>query len=252
MVSELDLANNPGMGDAGVAAILTALPARFQALNMSHIRFGDGGAAALVGALRRAPELRELLLTQTGIGRLGDDRVRALAEALPPTLTKLRLSGDGIGREGTHALAEAFKRLPMLSELYYSYLEEESIPILVPALIHLRNITVLDFTFSRLGDEGASALAAVLPRLTALSRLKLNANRIGNAGTAALAAVLPHLTALSVLDLSSNDIGAEGAVALAAVLPRLTALSFLDVRENAIRDWDVIRRAAPPGCVVQI
>jgi hypothetical protein len=24
------------------------------------------------------------------------------------------------------------------------------------------------------------------------------------------------------------------------------------VRENAIRDWDVIRRAALPGCVVQI
>ena len=184
---ELNLSNQY-VGDAGAAALgaaLQALPTiRFTGLHLGSNELTAEGVASVAPALRRpwgGGGRRELFVS--GNRGLGDAGVAALAKALPPSLTELFISDTGCGDDGLVALAAA---LPALTRLEYLHCSDN------PAA----------------GDRGWAALAGALPSLPALQAIRAYAS-------------------------DSHGMGSEGAVALAAALPRCPRL----------RDVFVMRRS---------
>ena len=118
----------------------------------------------------------------------------------PPSLTRLNVMGNRLGRHGTAALVDS------------------------PAL---GNLTALDLSCNQIRSDGARALASS-PHLANLTSLGLYANSLGDQGLLALIRS-PYLTRLTELDISrwGRDVTAVGIRELAAWpgLARLTRLA---------------------------
>eukprot|EP01045_Picozoa_sp_COSAG04_P010297 COSAG04_NODE_625_length_11793_cov_11.719942_11_plen_301_part_00 len=115
----LNAHTNPGLGDAGVAALAKALPPSLETLGIADTGCGDDGLVALSAAL---PTLTRLASLRCG----GNTAARArgwvaLAGALPslPALERLSASGNtGMGSEGAAALAAAIPQCPRLDSAW--------------------------------------------------------------------------------------------------------------------------------------
>jgi uncharacterized protein (TIGR02996 family) len=200
---ELDLGNNPGLGRAGVQALVgSPHVVNLTSLLLHNNALGDKVAADLAGSphLRR---LRELWLSGNAFGDVG---VVALARAVHLTgLAELDLRDNHFGDGGARALSYDAGR---------------------------DALTTLWLTNNRIGPAGAWALAGTshLPRL---ARLYLNHNHVGDDGALAFASS-PHRPALRELDLRHCGIRDDGALALAGS-PHLDHLELLWLGGNRVR-----------------
>ena len=150
ILRKLDVTNNRGMGDEGVAMLAKALPPTLEVLSMARTGCGDAGMVAI------AATLPSTHIEALDLGWNPDVRETgwlALAAAMPhtPALKVLWLSDSrGMNDAGVQALAGSLPRTLALEEL---------------------NLGACSF-----GDEGGRALAMVLPLCFCLTRLEVRRN----------------------------------------------------------------------------
>ncbi|CAF1091081.1 unnamed protein product [Adineta ricciae] len=117
------------------------------------------------------------------------------------TLTKLDLSSNRIGAEGTRHIGDA---LPTNMTL-----------------------TKLDLSSNQIGAEGTRHIGDALPTNMTLTKLDLSSNQIGAEGARHIGDALPTNMTLTKLDLSSNQIGAEGAQLIEDALDRNASVNMV-------------------------
>jgi len=153
------------------------------------------------------------------VGRWSENDTCAFANALPPGLTLLDLSGfgmgyieDGKGDAVTVALAEGLRHL-----------------------MNLRFLGLSDVGIGYWGERGAQALGKSLSDFPYLTNLDLSANWIGSSGdpgTLALAEGLNSTSYLKVLNFGDNYIGSTGGAGgkmLINIMPHLICNGLKEV-----------------------
>jgi uncharacterized protein (TIGR02996 family) len=194
-------------------------------LSLGGNSFGDEGVDTLIrlGLLGRLHAL-DLWNTQTTA-----QGVRRLAREVDG-LTRLRLDGTDLGREGVAAIADApgLGRLTRL-ELAWCHLPSVAVHELVNSP-YLSRVEYLALGGNPIGDRGAKSLAG-WRRLSQLRLLFLNRTGLSAAGVEALA-TSGGLAGVTSLWLSENDLRGGGAAALAGChdLPLLHTLSLSRAR----------------------
>jgi hypothetical protein len=234
-----------GLGAAGIAALVAALPPghRVETLYLGCNLIDADGVAPLAGRIADDGTVRALWLKRNPIG---DDGLRRVADALRAntTVRVLDLTNTGITGAGLRVLAGALRdRGVPLERLYlggnaFGPADAET----MAGLLRDVGLTGLHTDAGRLGDAGAATLAAALGEVTGRRvELGLGGNGIGVPGVRALAARLDRLDALDlarppsarVLLAEPNEVGDEGAAALAAALPG-SGLRRLDLRHTGV------------------
>jgi hypothetical protein len=119
-LQELDL-HCCGLGAHGCVPLGTALPAGLRCLDLGDNRLiGDAGIFALVEAMPRLSKLRLLNISSCGISQKG---LAMLANTLPAEIEVLELSGNELFDNGAFALAEVIPRLGQLYRLNMKFCE---------------------------------------------------------------------------------------------------------------------------------
>ena len=186
-LQQLNLVSNQlcGEGACSVARAIRAHTALLRLDLSSNSFFGPQQtqcAAEAIGALTGLQHLN-ICCTRLGAGG-GQVGLFGLVGRLCE-LQSLECSGNAVGAQGLHGMAESFQRLTQLQYLYLGY--------------------------NDLQDEGAALVAQAVRPLTGLRHLSLDGNELGDAAARHLAAAIPALTALRCLDLSVNRFGEDGA-----------------------------------------
>ncbi|XP_078682091.1 uncharacterized protein LOC144916679 isoform X1 [Branchiostoma floridae x Branchiostoma belcheri] len=209
LLEELDLTENPALGDAGMEVLqvgLSSVP-HLAVLCLGGRYFGIGltavGMSSLAPYMCHLVGLRELDIS--GNYKIGDTGLESLTTVLHTftAMQVLLLSCIGIGPTGMRTL--------------------------VPALCKLTRLIKLDITGNAIGDPGLECLAAILHHLTAMKVLDLSGTRISDRGISSLIKALPRLVQLQVLDVRGNNIGDSGIVSL---VQTLCQPSSLDMEQN--------------------
>ncbi|CAH1256141.1 NKPD1 [Branchiostoma lanceolatum] len=275
LLEELDLSDNPTLGDAGMEVLqdgmkvledgLFSVP-HLAVLSLKRVGMTSTGMKSLAPNMRHLAELRELDISENEIGDAG---VEVLKDGLScvPHLAVLRLKRVGMTSEGMKYLAPNMRHLAELRELDISEnqignaaleslttillkftamqelglsrtgISATGIRKLIPALRHLTGLIKLDISGNRIGDTGLESLITILHNFTAMQELDLSWTGISATGMSKLVPALRHLTRLIKLDINWNDdIGDPGLEFLAAILHHLTAMKVLVLRKIGISD----------------
>jgi len=149
---------------------------------------------------------------------LGCDGAKALARHCEGEIRELVLKGNGIGVEGSKALAMALE--------------------------HNTTLTALDIEKNDVGNDGAVQFACALQQNRTLNKLSLSSTRIRWEGASAIADALEHNETVNDLCLGNtndsihiwwdNNIGDEGADAIASALRLNTSLRRLDISRSHV------------------
>lgn len=193
----LDLTHVTGVTDAGVARLLSGLPA-LEVVKFERTAAGDLAFAALVRAA--GPNLREVVWRWGQVSAAG---LAALAGRALPRLERLDLTHNDLGPAGGRALAQAR----------------------MPGLRHLK------LAETRIGGEAATALIAGLATPSLVTLDLADALAGDPDGAARAIAARTDWTGLRTLGLDHDFIGPDGFVALAAA-PQLAGLVDLWIRDN--------------------
>ncbi|AIN95456.1 hypothetical protein LPMP_050150 [Leishmania panamensis] len=255
-VTFLDLSHNE-LGDDGAISIASMLRGNthVQYLNLSHNNMTDAGGIALASAFipnvspsGQPGQWNRTLFTLVLMGnRLGDDTLLAMgnAAACHRDLTRVDLSWNTVGENGTKCLMRAYERNPLcVYELAANAIGDEGAVYLCEALQRHggKTQTTLNLYRNSISCPGAEAVGRLVASSSIMQDVSLACNTIGFKGVQALqhqltdAAVIASCT-LRTLNLSDNWIGDEGAASVAAVIKAdLPSLERLDVSENKITD----------------
>lgn len=255
-IVSLDLSHNE-LGDEGAMAManLLRVNATLQHLNLSHNNMTDVGGIALasafipnVSATGQPGQWNRTLYTLNLMGnRFADDTLLALsnAAACHRDLTRVDLSWNDVGPNGTKCLTRALQRNPLCVYLLAAnQLGDEGTAHLCEALLRHggRSQLALNLYNNEISYSGANAVGQLLARTSVIQDVSLAGNTIGFKGAQALQ---QHLTDFAVLtacplrflNLSDNWLGDEGATSVAAIIAAdLPALERLDVSDNQITD----------------
>ncbi|KAI8513104.1 hypothetical protein Bbelb_097430 [Branchiostoma belcheri] len=206
LLEELDLSENPYLGDAGMEVLQVGLSSvphlavlRLRAVNMTAV-----GMSTLAPYMHHLVGLRELDISCNY--KIGDTGLESLTTVLH-TFTAMQVLGlreTGISPTGMRTL--------------------------VPALCKLTRLIKLDIgNNADIGDLGLKCLAAILHHLTAMKVLVLRSTGMSDRGISSLIKALPHLVHLQALDVKFNNIGDSGIVSL---VQTLCQPSSLDMEQN--------------------
>jgi Ran GTPase-activating protein (RanGAP) involved in mRNA processing and transport len=252
----LDLSHN-ALGDEGAMTIANLLRVNttLQHLNLAHNDISDVGGIAIasafipnVSATGQPGQWNRTLYTLILMGNaLADDTLLALsnAAACNRDLTRIDLSWNKVGPNGTRCLTRAFQRNPLcVYQLAANALGDEGTTHLCEALQRHggRSQLSLNLYNNEISYSGANAVGQLLAQTSVVQDVSLAGNTIGFKGAQALQ---QHLTDFAVLaacplrflNLSDNWLGDEGAASVAAIIAAdLPALERLDVSDNQITD----------------
>jgi Ran GTPase-activating protein (RanGAP) involved in mRNA processing and transport len=181
MLRSLNLSQNPAVGEAGWARVITTLRSirTLRRLALQANGISAQGGVALGELLANAPALRELDLLGNVLGCAG---VGAIARGLSTnsSLHVLNLRSNRVGDEGAEELGLALKTN--------------------------RTLYALLLSWNRIGDRGAAALAHGLASNARLRELNLLENCISDKGAEALREGLQANSTLSCCSLQANKV----------------------------------------------
>jgi len=183
---------------------------RLTSLDLSSNALGEAGGLALGDLVAHNQTILSLRLCACP---LGDDAVRALAEALGRNVSLATIDfskSSGVSPEGAALLAGALKTNSMLASLRLSG--------------------------TRTGNPGAEALAKVLKTNTSLRDLDLSDTTLDDKGAVALAAALAVNRGLETLNIGNTNVGDAGAKALCDALAKNVSLRAIDLGPNPRMD----------------
>jgi len=177
---------------------------------------GPVQAGLITAAAAHSPLVRHLLLGTNG---LGTDGSRAVADALEPGhgIETLYLGCNLIGPAGVDALADRLAGDDTVKALWLKRnpVGDEGVRRLAAALAGNTSIRTLDLVNTGITVTGLTALAAALAAGPRRQRLYLGGNGFGPEAVPALARLI-HEAGIRELYLSANDLGDDGTAALAA------------------------------------
>jgi hypothetical protein len=177
---------------------------------------GPVQAGRIVAAAAHSPLVRHLLLGTNG---LGTDGTRAVADALTPGhgIETLYLGCNRIGPAGVDALADRLAADDTVKALWLKRnpVGDQGVATLAGALSGNTGIRTLDLVNTGLSVTGLTVLAdALAGREHRLQRLYLGGNGFGPEAVPALARFI-HEAGICELYLSANHLGDDGVAALA-------------------------------------
>jgi len=188
----------------------SAADPRVKTLYLEQNKLGDAEALLVAQALSGH---RSLCFLGLGDNTIGDDGVRAIADAVSRTsapLANLGLSNNAVGDAGACLLAGALEKSAALE--------------------------VLDLRGNKIGPAGAARLSQAVQRAPRLRKLKLGENAVGDAGARDLAAALQRCEGLEELALESNGITDIGCKSIVEALEAGCNLRTLLLRGNQLSD----------------
>ena len=192
--------------------------------NLQHLEYlnlsfnqtiGRGGAVNLITSLTKFSTIKELDLSDTGIGF---EDCKALSELLATSkCIKVLVICDEVG----------------LDEFILS---SDSVQLIVDGLSHNTSLEKLIIKYSNFSSENVFQLASVLRVNTRLKELDIGCGNIQSSDSIHLAKALEEntTTQLQTLRLSGNPIESEGAVAFADMLATNKSLTELYMSECSI------------------
>lgn len=253
-VTRLDLTQN-NLGDEGALAITELLRVNtcITLLNLSHNGITDVGGVALASAFiptvspTGAPgQWNKTLFTMILMGNdLGDDTLLAFSNATVCNrdLTRVDLSWNHVGPQGTNCLWRCFQRNPLVNFfLMANEIGDEGTVHLCDAVKRFggRSQTSLNLYRNNITHRGAEAVGKLLQHNSTLLEVNLTGNSIGQKGMLALKQCLlegEEDCNLHSLNLSNNLLGDEGAIQLAELIAgNISALIHVDCSNNNITD----------------
>jgi len=198
-----------GLQCARNIASLLGQQSSLKCLNFEEANLSDEMFVEIAAALRKQPQIEELNLSMSNIGRNG---CVALGNALEgmrnPNLETLHLDHNEVDDEGLHALVAGLINCHDLTSLY---LNENGLITGVglrslSTLLQSDNCCLehLDLDQTNIDNDGVAVLAAGLARLPTLKKLHLSDNRISDEGLQALVRGLGSCNLLEELYLSRN------------------------------------------------
>jgi hypothetical protein len=245
----------------GVAAVLSRpesqpLQQRLTSFQVRHcLSLGDEGAAALIHALKRYPQLTDLEISNCGATVEG---VRTLDAVLqePGTLPSVRdinVSGNPLGDDGVTALARALGlwRVQGRPGPWGLHLQDTQMtPTGLGAVVQtisanpglFERLATLDVFQNRVGGDALTRLAQILPQLPGLASVRwLGGMQVGPGAVVALAAAAKEPGALPQVQKVHlgewvGDVGVQAlaeALRLPDTLPQLKSLILCDVMTDA-------------------
>ena len=230
-------------------------------LDLSSCKFSSGGAAALAKGIMHCANLKILNLSYCDIGT---DGARALGNGIKIlSLQVLDISNNGIGHEGTLALARGCLKTIRLLDLSLNAIRSEGLMVLsseikkrrsnlislnlacnnidligIEALVQglscCPGLQALDIGFNGIGSNGMSVLVSGLKANQSLQNLSLNNNNLCSQGMITLVDGLNYWRSIEVLDISDNKLCSKGMPALATGLQLLENLEVLQLSQNQI------------------
>eukprot|EP00984_Skeletonema_dohrnii_P001057 scaffold329_cov92-Skeletonema_dohrnii-CCMP3373.AAC.8 len=240
-LSDLTFEHSIGLQCARNIAVLLGQQSSLKYLSFEDNNLGDGIFVEIATALSTQPQIEELNLFSSNIGRNG---CVALGNALDgmrnPNLATLYLDHNGIDDEGLHALVEGLRKCRKLTSLRLSgnrLITGAGLRSLSTLLQseHCR-LEHLGVEQTNMDNDGVAVLAAGLARLPTLKKLDLASNHIGDQGLQALVGGLVNYCNIEHLRLAWNVFSVSGLNSLVELVKRATILKSLNVCGNAVDD----------------
>ncbi|KNC97964.1 uncharacterized protein SPPG_06952 [Spizellomyces punctatus DAOM BR117] len=202
---------------------------------MPHHGLGPKGAHALAQVLEGNTTLKRIDLTNNWIESGGAYLGRSLQ--INRALVYLNLTGNRLGYEGSHEIAEMLQFNASLKTLILkdNKLGDREAQLFSEGLRQNSCLQVLDLSYNEIGDIGAIALGVGLVGNDALKELNLGWNQIRHRGIAGLLNGLKDNLILTHLNLESNGLGENGA-AVASFLLKNNAIQVLNLRRTRCGD----------------
>ena len=150
------------------------------------------------------------------------------------TIRELHLSDTGIGFEDCKVLGELLASSGYIKVLDISdnNLSPDSIQLNVDGLSHNTSLEKLDMRRCSIQGEGAVCLANAMERNSTLREFNIDNNPIGSEGAVAFASMLKKNQCLRKLWLNHSSVGVEGALVLIGSLKHNTTLEKLKLSEK--------------------
>mmetsp|Transcript_16202 Transcript_16202/g.26992 ORF Transcript_16202/g.26992 Transcript_16202/m.26992 type:complete len:376 (+) Transcript_16202:75-1202(+) len=221
-------------------------------LNLAQSFGGPRPSMALARAIRVCGSLTSIDLSRNKLTSFGRDLsgLQSVASAIAESslLTRLDLSVNRLGAEGSRIIADCISKSSSLIELnlYLNFLGPAGALAISDGVASSKSIRELDLSANKMGPWGAKAIADGIAR-SGLVCLDLSDNNLTNngkdvTGIRAIAAALAISPSLEELNLAGNSIGPSGAEALAAGMAVSQKLSWIDLSHNVLCGVDAIGR----------
>ena len=226
----IDLGDNNFMSLDRLATVLeTICLPHLETLNLGNTSVGNGGAVALLRALRTSSStISNLCLSGSGIGHNDAEELRELLVA-SHTLSCLDINANPFSSESLQLISIGLAISTSLASLDLSYIKFDQ-----PAIEHLsaalgvnHTLRKLNLTCCGIDNDGAYNLAEVLEGNKALEVLFINRNEVGEDGARAFAEMLKKNQSLKKLSLADESIRFGGVFTLIAALEHNDTLEML-------------------------
>ena len=212
-------------------------------INLNNFRIGDTMAVALESGIsqlaKQGVDLLELRLASLSCTPKGSVHLcRTLATL--PSLRKLELSHNILGRQGGDVLAKAMENHGSLRTLWLqsTKLPDRSIARILTAALTVGHLTDLDISKNEIGHDvpsvGAKALARVIESNTPLQRLNAGWNSLRGSAAELVGRSLQANSYLVSIELCWNGLADGGAEWLAESIRECQYLQYVGVAHNNI------------------
>ena len=206
-LKELDLSNNPDIGQGGTVPLMTSLTAH--------------------------NSLEKLVLETTGIGV---EDCQALSEllSLSTSLKQLYVGINDLPPEAVELIISGLQHNASLERLimWFSHFSPENTISLASVLKTNHTLVYLNLAGCDVDSDGACQLASALCTNDKLQELGLSGNLVGPEGATAFAEMLLKNKSLKMLSIRDNSIGENGTQKLIDSLAHNTTMKELKLPEN--------------------
>jgi Ran GTPase-activating protein (RanGAP) involved in mRNA processing and transport len=176
-----------------LAAYLIGFSRNFVGLTLTNNKIGRDGAIDLAKALTFIPTLKSLHLGHNPLGEGKEKKgILALAKAFEsmPNLTDINLNNTNLGRKGAEAIAKVLPSMMNLTSLFLSENKFSDNGMIALAggfkSMPKQSVKFLELEDVKIGDSGAKAIAEALPYMKKLRIIGLRNNNISYIGVTAL------------------------------------------------------------------
>ena len=182
------------------------------------------------------PNLQELNFLNTSVGNGGAVALLRALRTSSSTISSLRLSRSGIGDDDAEELSELLMASDALSclNIYSNPLSSNSLQLISIGLAISTSLTSLDLLFIKFDQPAIEHLSAALGVNHTLRKLNLMCCGIDSDGAYILAVALEENKTLKLLFVQGNEVGEDGAKTFAEMLEKNQSIKKLSLVDETI------------------
>ena len=182
------------------------------------------------------PNLQELNFLNTSVGNGGAVALLRALRTSSSTISSLRLSRSGIGDDDAEELSELLMASDALSclNIHSNPLSSNSLQLISIGLAISTSLTSLDLLFIKFDQPAIEHLSAALGVNHTLRKLNLTCCGIDSDGAYILAVALEENKTLKLLFVQGNEVGEDGAKTFAEMLEKNQSIKKLSLVDETI------------------